>query len=159
MIRPFGQVLAALVFLLATAAAAHDYMVGSLQIGHPYAPSTPSMARTAAAYLSITNKGNSADRLLSASSPRAEKVELHTHIMDNNIARMREVPAVDIAPGATVAFQQGGLHIMLIGLTAPLTVGEKVALTLRFERAGPVDVELAIERTARRPAASGHHGH
>jgi copper(I)-binding protein len=158
-IRTFGQFLAALTLLFATAAAAHEYTVGPLQIGHPYAPSTPSMARTAAAYLSITNKGDAADRLLSASSPRAEKVELHTHIMDNNIARMRELPAVDIAPGATVTFQQGGLHIMLIGLTAPLTVGEKVTLTLRFERAGPVDVELAIERTARRPAASDHHGH
>jgi periplasmic copper chaperone A len=158
-IRPIGHLLATVALLLSTAAASHEYTVGTLQIGHPYAPSTPSLARTAAAYLSITNKGDAADRLLAASSPRAQKVELHTHIMEDNIARMREVPAVDIAPGATATFQQGGMHIMLVGLTAPLTVGEKVPLTLRFERAGSVDVELVVERTARRPAASEHHGH
>lgn len=150
--------IAAAFILAAPSASAHDYKIGDLAIAHPWGPPTPGLARSAAAYLRIVNNGTTADRLIAAASARAGIVELHTHIMDGGIARMRRVEAVEIAPGATVTFQPGGLHVMLMGLTAPMTEGERVKLMLTFEKAGQIEVEIFIERPRRDAPAAGH-GH
>jgi periplasmic copper chaperone A len=96
-----------------------------------------------AGFVTIRNSG-AADRLLSASTPAAGRTELHTMIRDGDVMRMREVEAIAVPAGGAVTLAPGGLHIMLIGLTRPLAVGEAVPLTLVFERAGSVTVELAI---------------
>ena len=93
----------------------------------------------------LKNEGKTADRLLSAASPAAAKVELHAHINDNGVMRMREVNAIDLAPDATVKLAPGGLHVMLLGLTEPLKKGKAVPLTLTFEKAGSVTVEVAVQ--------------
>jgi len=147
---------AAALAALAPAALAHDFTLGQLFIGHPYAPATPGAARTGAAYLSIENRGTAADRLLAAATPAADKTELHTHIMDGNVARMRQVVAIDIAAGGKVELKPGGLHVMLIGLKQPLRDGDKFPLTLTFEKAGAVTVEIAVQQ---RRATGGHSGH
>jgi copper(I)-binding protein len=135
---------------------AHEYKVGELQIGHPYTRSTPPGAVTAAAYLSVENKGRTADRLLRAASPVAGLVELHSMSMDGNIMRMRAVPTVEVAPGAAVKFAPGSLHVMLQDLKRPLKKGERIPLTLTFAHAGEVKVELAVEDAA---AGSGRGDH
>ena len=102
------------------------------------------------------NGGAQPDRLLSAATPAARVVELHTMERDGDVMRMRPVRDIVVAPGATVELRPGGFHIMLIGLTAPLQQGARVPLTLRFERAGEVQVELAVEAAGARGSAHHH---
>ena len=111
-----------------------------------------------AGYLTIANHGTAPDRLLSASSPAAGRLELHTHIREGDVMRMREVPSIEIPPGRTVTFQPGGLHLMMIGLKQPLRQGETVPVTLRFERTGEVQVALAVLAAGARGPTGGATG-
>jgi copper(I)-binding protein len=112
---------------------------------------------TGAGFLAIANRGAAADRLVGASSPIARVTEIHTHIREGDILRMRPVAAVELPPGGTVTLQPGGFHLMLIGLKEPLIQGQAVPVTLRFERAGEVQVMLAVQPAgARGPMAHGH---
>ncbi len=101
--------------------------------------------RTSAAYMTIENRSGTLDRLVSAASPVARVVELHTHLMDGGVMRMRPVNAIEVKPGEPAVLRPGGLHLMLIDLSRPLRAGETVPLTLRFENAGEIPVELAIQ--------------
>jgi copper(I)-binding protein len=128
----------------ALAAAAHGYTAGTLKIGHPWSRATVA-GQPGGGFLKIENTGKTPDRLLGGSTPAAERVELHTMAMDGNVMRMREVPAIDLPPGQTVVLEPGRLHLMLMGLKAPLKADTKVPLTLKFEKAGEVQVELKVE--------------
>lgn len=135
-------------------ALAHDYRVADLAIAHPW--SRPAIqGGTGAGFMVIRNAGSAPDRLLSAASPAARAVELHTHAQEGGIMRMRPVPDIPIPPGAEARLAPGGLHVMLIGLNRPFRAGDRVPLTLTFERAGTVVVELAVEAGAR----GGDHAH
>jgi copper(I)-binding protein len=138
---------AALAAASAIPAAAHDYTLATLKIAHPYARATPPGADIGGAYLTIDNKG-AADRLVAASSPAAARVELHTMSMDNGVMRMHEVKAIDLPAGGEVQLKPGGLHMMLVGLKAPLAEGTRVPLKLTFEHAGSIDVDVAVESMA-----------
>jgi len=107
-------------------------------------------------YMTVRNAGAQPDRLLSASSPAAGRVELHTHIRDGEVMRMRAVDAIPIPAEGAATLQPGGLHLMLVGLTRPLREGESVPVTLRFERAGEVTVELAVQAAGARAPGAGH---
>ena len=155
MIRLFCIVLSSL-SMVATQVVAHEYDLGTLHIGHPYARSTPPGASAGAAYLSIANRGKTADSLVRASTPRAQATELHSMSMDGNIMRMRQVQSVSAAAGATVKLEPGGLHIMLTGLKQPLKTGERFPLTLFFEKAGQLTVEIVVQDAS---AAGGHADH
>ncbi|CAO3435714.1 copper chaperone PCu(A)C [Azospirillum endophyticum] len=138
-------------------ALAHSYKAGPIEIGHPWARATAPSAPNGGAYLSLTNTGTTEDHLVSASTPVAEKAELHTHLNENGVMKMREVPPIAIAPGQEVKLAPGGLHIMLLGLKHPLEKGARIPLTLRFEKAGAVDVEIAVEAAGQSaPQAEGH---
>jgi copper(I)-binding protein len=106
--------------------------------------------------MKIENTGKAADRLVGASTPAAERVELHTMAMDGNVMRMREVAAIDLPPGQTVALEPGRLHLMLMGLKSPLKADTKVPLTLKFEKAGEVQVELKVEAADAGPGGHQH---
>jgi copper(I)-binding protein len=140
--RWLGPVLA---LMLAQPALAHEYTAGGLEIGHPYAIETAATAKTAAGYLSVTNSGAEADRLLAveAAFPRVEVHETRTDA--DGVARMLPVEAVEIPPGATVTLAPRGMHVMFMGLEAPWTAGEEIPATLVFERAGKVPVVFAVE--------------
>lgn len=125
---------------------AHDYRQGDLVIDHPWARTTAPQQANGGAYLTITNGGSTADRLLAAESPVAGRVELHTHDVDSQgVMRMRQVEAIDLPAGETTALRPGGLHVMLIGLEDRLVEGEQFPLSLVFERAGRVEVEVTVE--------------
>lgn len=109
--------------------------------------------RHGAVFMTLTGKGDG-DRLTSASSPVAERVELHETVMDQGIMKMREVVGMVIPPGATVTLQPGGLHIMLMSLKQPLKEGDSVPLTLVFEKAGAVNTTAHVTK-AGAPAAHG----
>ncbi len=136
----------------------HDYAIQKLHIGHPYARATPPGATTAGAYLSIENKGTTADRLLRVVSPIAGLGELHSMSMDGSVMRMRAVPSIEIPAGATVKFAPGGLHVMLQDLKRPLKQGDRVPVILTFERAGEAKVELSVTDMAGGSGGNQAHG-
>lgn len=124
---------------------AHDFKAGDLLIDHPWARVTAPQQPNGAAYFTVANEG-AADRLLEAQSPIAARVELHTHDVDSaGVMRMRQVEAIDLEAGETTALEPGGVHVMLIGLEDRLVEGEAFPLTLVFEKAGTVEVEVAVE--------------
>lgn len=128
-----------------------------IDINDAYARATPPGAPVGAVYFELRNQDTANDRLLSAESPVAERTEVHTHTMEDGVARMHEVPAVELPPGATVAFQPGGYHIMLIELKAALVEGETLPLTLVFERAGEVSLTVPIKKVTTLKGQDRHH--
>nr|WP_297350925.1 copper chaperone PCu(A)C [uncultured Caldimonas sp.] len=157
------RLLATLLCFIAPAlpALAHEYTAGDLHIGHPWARPTVAGQKSGGAFLKVENRGAAADKLLSARADIAESTEVHAMTMDGNVMRMRELPELPIAAGQTVELKPGGLHLMFMGLKSPLTVGQSVPVTLRFERAGEVTVEVKVEApaTAAPKPASGHDHH
>jgi|ERR1700733_1902145 copper(I)-binding protein len=138
--------LAALCAVLAHPAFALDYKLGAIEIGQPWTRATPATAESGGGYLVLKNTGATPERLIAVKSPAAAKVEIHEMKMDGNIMRMREVEkGIEIPPGATVELKPGGFHVMFMGLKTPFAKDTKVPLTLVFEKAGSVDVELAVE--------------
>ena len=117
----------------------------------------PTVAGQAAGggFLKITSP--TADRLIAASAPVSKSVELHTMQMDGNVMRMRQLPAIDIPAGKTVELRPGGLHVMFIGLAQPLDIGATFPLTLRFEKAGEVKVDVKVMTRAAMPAMDHKH--
>lgn len=139
-------VVAATLFLFASNAAGHEFLAGDLIITHPWARATAAATVPGVGYLVIENTGAEDDRLLGAGSSAAAGVELHRTVIEDGIARMRPAPdGLALPAGAVVELAPGGHHFMLMGLAAPLAAGTRVPLTLRFERAGEVAVELAVE--------------
>ena len=150
-------ILSSAVALFGLPAAAHDYTLGSLKIGHPWARATPPTAPSGGGFLTVTNTGTTADRLVSATSPAAGQVQVHEMKMDGTIMRMRELEnGLEIPPGATVALAPGGLHLMMMGLKAPLKEATRVPVTLVFEKAGKIDIELQVMALGASPDAHKH---
>jgi len=117
--------------LIAGVASAHEYTVGSLFVGHPFARASAGPAKVGAAYLTIRNDGGEPDQLIAVSTSRAEQVQMHTMDMANGVMVMRELPhGLTVKPGDTVKLEPGGIHLMLMGLKGPLKEGEKFPLTL-----------------------------
>jgi copper(I)-binding protein len=143
---------------IATPAHAHDFRAGPLLIDHPYA--TPSLAGTpnGAAYLrGIHNRGGSPDRLMAASTPLAERVELHEMSTEGDVMRMREVPAIDLPAGQKVQLRHGQrYHLMLINLRQPLKLGDRFDLTLKFEKAGETTVKAWVQKPRDSGGDGGH---
>lgn len=136
---------AALAAGIAGSATAHGYKAGPIEVEHPWARATAGSVPNGAAYLVLTDHGSAPDRLVSASSPAAERAELHMHMMDNGVMKMRPVDAIEVTPGSSTTLAPGGLHIMLFGLREPLVKGKAFPLTLVFEKAGAVTVEVDVQ--------------
>ena len=138
--------LLAILSLWGGAAAAETYTVGAIEIGNPWARATPKGAPVGGAYMTITNKGAEADRLIGISSPVASKLEVHQMTMDKGVMSMRPVPGgLEIKPGQTVMLNPESFHVMLMGLKQPLTQGERIKATLDFAKAGKLDLEFVVE--------------
>lgn len=129
-----------------------------IRVEDSWARASLGQARNGAAYMVVHAVGAQPDRLVAASSPVAGKVELHNHIMVGNVAQMRPVDAIEVVPGSPTMLQPGGLHLMLLDLRAPLQSGQSFPVTLRFERAGEVVIQVEIRpaRPGQAPPAGGH---
>lgn len=114
-----------------------------ISVENAWARATPPGALNGAAYFALRNDGP-ADRLIGVKSPTAEKSEIHTHVAEGGMMRMQHVPVLDVAAGSDVEFGPGGLHVMLMGLHAPLRAGEKLELTLVFEQAGEIEITIGV---------------
>lgn len=138
--------------LLASPAWAQDYKLGSLEISQPWTRATAPTARAGGGFVIITNKGATPDRLVSARSTTSAKVEIHEMKMDGNVMRMRELDkGLDIPPGSTVELKPGGYHLMFMELKAPFAKDSKVPVTLVFEKAGSIDIELPVQAIGAQP--------
>jgi copper(I)-binding protein len=147
----------ALLFLGAQTVLAHEFKVGDLEIGHPWSRATPAGAKVAGGYFTITNKGGTADRLLSISSDISEKAELHEMAVKDGVMTMRPVAGgLEIPAGGKVALAPGGYHLMFVGLKRHPKQGEKFSATLTFEKAGAVSVDFAVEGMGETGAMDDH---
>jgi copper(I)-binding protein len=153
---------AALVAGFGATVVAQQFKAGSVVVEKPWIRATPGGAKVAAGYMTIENTGGEADRLMGASMSRSGRVEVHETLTERGVAKMRERSGgIEIKPGEKVEFKPGGLHVMFMELNAPLKAGESVSGTLRFEKAGTVEVEYKVEAVGAkgRSSGGGHHGH
>jgi periplasmic copper chaperone A len=118
----------------------------SITVEQPWARATPTGAKTGAVYMTLDNKSGTADRLTGASSDVADKLQIHEMNVENGVMQMREVPGgLPIPAGGSVVLKPGSYHVMLIGLKKPLTAGEKIPMTLTFEKAGNISVTVPVQ--------------
>jgi copper(I)-binding protein len=113
--------------------AAAETAADETQVDEPYARAVPAVMDNSAMFMTLRNTGSREHALVRAGSDAAKVVELHTHINDNGVMRMRPVPKIDIGAGGATVLKPGGLHVMLIGLQRPLEVGDTVNVDLEFE--------------------------
>jgi copper(I)-binding protein len=135
-------------------AQAHGYKLGELEIEHPWTRATSSA--NGVAYLIVDNKGKQDDKLIAATTSIADMPMLHVNYMDGEVMKMRMVDAIPVPAGGKAELKPGSYHIMLMGLKAPLKEGDMVPLTLTFEKAGKIDVQLKVEAAGAAEPAHSH---
>ncbi|MFU8883711.1 MAG: copper chaperone PCu(A)C [Rhodobacterales bacterium] len=149
-------------FLAASAAIlmATTAFANGVEVQDPYARSASNMATTGAAFMVIHNHGGPDDRLIGATSEVAARVELHTHREDaNGVMRMIHVEeGFDLPSDGEIIMERGGHHVMFMGLNAPLVQGDVIDVTLIFETAGEVVVQVPVDMK-RQPGEGAHAGH
>jgi copper(I)-binding protein len=138
----------ALMLAFAGIALARDFQAGDISIQHPWSRPTMEGMSMGVGYLTLINRGKTADTLVAVSSPAADSVEIHETRMVDGMARMRPRADIALAPGSTVKLEPNGIHLMLVGLRAPLTAGSTLPLTLEFRGAGRVTIEATVENPA-----------
>jgi len=143
------RVLAAGLFLWMSSA------FSQVSVEDAWARPTPPSAKLGAGYLTVVNPG-AADRLVGAASPAAARVEMHVTLRDGEIMRMREVKAFDLPAQGRLELKPAGAHLMFVDLKRPFKAGDKVPVTLQFEKAGEVKVDLLV---GRQPVQPEHHKH
>ena len=139
-------------------ARATEQVVGDLKLTAPWIRASVPGQVNGAGYIQIDNKAAQADRLISVTTNGVNRVELHTIITDNGVAKMREVPGIDVPANGAVKLMPGGFHIMFLGLTAPFKADTTVPVTLKFEKAGEVKVDFEIKPPTYNPGATSGHG-
>jgi len=140
-------------------ARADEIKAGDLVITQAWSRATPKGAKTGGAYLTIENKGTAPDTLLSGSADVAGSVQVHEMSMENGVMKMRPLEkGLAIEPGKTVKLAPGGYHLMLMDLKSPLKKGDKLPLTLEFEKAGKVQVSFDVQDVGAQGPASGGKG-
>ncbi|PSU34017.1 copper chaperone PCu(A)C [Photobacterium lutimaris] len=143
--KTIKSILLGSLFALTSSAYAHEYNVGDLQIDQPWSKQVPPTSQVAAAFFNVMNHSNNNDELLSASSPIAEKTELHAHMHEDGMMKMREVEIIDIPAHDLQALKPGGYHIMFFNLKEVPQLGESFSLTLTFKNAGSVEIDVKVE--------------
>jgi copper(I)-binding protein len=134
-----------LALLSSSLALAEHVKIGNLIIAAPYVRAMVPGAPVGGGYMTITNTGNADDRLVAASSPRAATVQIHEMKMDNDVMIMRELADGLVIPaGKTVELKPGGYHVMFMKVAEPFLQGQTVRATLRFEKAGSVDIDFPV---------------
>ena len=139
--RRFVVLLLALLAMVPIAAWAQS---GSVTVNDAWTRPTAGFVKTAAVYFTIVNSGSTADRLIAAGSPAADRAEAHINIREGDIIRMRRVISVDVPADSKTIFQPNGFHVMLTGLKTSLKAGDSVSLSLQFAGAGVITVPVTV---------------
>lgn len=145
-----ARYIAAFAVLASIVANAHaqDGTSRSIKVTGAWSRVAPPNAPVLGGYLSITNGGNEPDELVKVTSPISDDVQIHTSSIEDGMAKMRRVTeGVEVPAGATVTFEPGGLHLMLLRPKARPAEGETLRVTLTFRNAGEVEADLAVSRS------------
>lgn len=138
--------------------AGHQMKSASVRVEDAWARATPGLVKNGGAYFSATNSGEHADRIVGVTSDMAARTELHTHINDKGVMRMRQVKGgIEVPAGGKVTFKPGGLHIMFIGLHKPLKKGDSFPVTLTFEKAGKQTFDVKVMGVGAMKGGMKHH--
>lgn len=129
---------------------------GAVEIHEPWSRASAGMARAGGAFMMLKNTGEEDRAVVSAASDVAEKVELHTHIKDGEVMKMRQVEKIDIPAGGTTMLQPGSYHVMLIGLHAPLEEGQAFDITLTLDNGDTATVPTHVKGVGAMSAGGGH---
>jgi periplasmic copper chaperone A len=135
-------------------AAAHEVANKGVMVAHPWLRATPGGSTIGAAFMEIRTDKGVTDRLISASSPVAGHIEVHTHTMEGDVMKMRKIDAIDLKAGESHVLKPMGEHMMLFDLKQPLKEGDQVKLQLTFEKAGVLEIDGSVEAVG----ANGPHG-
>jgi len=142
-------ILAALIAAVATPSLAE------IQIRNAYARSGMPGASSGGAYMTIVNTGPMADRLIGVATEEARKIQLHSNILVDGVAQMREITSgITLEPGTLTVLMRGGNHLMLMGLVTPLLQDDTIRITLIFEQAGEILIEIPVDYLAIDPLGS-----
>jgi periplasmic copper chaperone A len=153
-------VIAITALAFASAALAHGFKVGDIEIGHPYARAMLPGAEVGGGYLKLTNEGGTDDRLVSAVSDRAGSIQLHEMKIDNGVMIMRELQGgIAVPKGKSVELKPGGYHVMFMNVKQPFKEGETIKATLTFEKAGSIEVEFVVGAPAGGTPEMSHDNH
>ncbi len=143
--------------MFATPARAEEVRAGDLVITQAWSRATPGGAKVGGGYLTIENRGSAPDRLIGGSADVADKVQVHEMTMNNGVMTMRPLDkGLVIEPGKTVKLAPGGYHLMLLDLKSPLKQGDKLPITLEFEKAGKVSLSLDVQSIGAQGPASAN---
>lgn len=143
-------------------ASAHEYSKGELHIAHPWSLELPPNAPNVAAYFVVHNNGKADDRLLSVDTPVSSDAQLHEHVMTSAGAmKMQQVASIAVPAGKDVTFAPSAYHVMIMQPSdrSLLTDGKRFPLTLHFERAGDITVQVAVQKQPPADQAGGEHTH
>jgi len=144
----------------ASAHACDEIAIGDIVISGPFSRATLPNAPVAGGFLTLANTGAEDDRLVAASAPVARETQIHEMAMAGDVMKMRQLPeGIPLPAGETVVLQPGGLHLMFMGLEAALVEGETVPVTLLFEKAGEITIDMPVAAAAADAPATGHAGH
>lgn len=117
-----------------------------VEVIDPWAREIPPNMTTSAGFLTLKNNGSVEHKLVGAESPVTGMVELHTHINDQGVMRMRPVENMPIPAGGTTELKPGGLHLMLMMLKKPIKAGDKLPITLVFEDGSRKEIQAEVRR-------------
>jgi copper(I)-binding protein len=130
--------------------------IGGITIREAWARASMGQTGTSAVYMTLEASGGQGDRLVAAASPDAARAELHTSTMENGVAKMRPLAAIEVAPGGPTVLEPGGPHVMLMGLGRKLAEGDILPLSLTFEHAGTVELRVPVRGMGGGMSHGGH---
>jgi copper(I)-binding protein len=130
--------------------------IGGITIREAWARATMGQTGTSAVYMTLETSDGQGDRLVAAASPDAGRAELHTSIMEDGVAKMRPLAAIEVAPGEPTVLEPGGPHVMLVGLGRKLVEGDTLPLSLTFEHAGTVELQVPVRGMGGGISHGGH---
>lgn len=134
---------------LFTLAVCHNVLAADITIENAWARETVAGMSMGGVFMNINNPNRQADVLIGGNSPVSDKIEIHTHINDNGVMRMREVVGgLTLPTNQTVTLKPGSYHVMLMGLKAPLKAGDTFPLTLTFKHTPAQTVQVHIQSNA-----------
>lgn len=145
--KKISLLLASLTFSAGALAASAD----NVTVHEPYVRLAPPNAPATGAFMVIKNNGDKDVKVLKADNPASKVTELHTHLNEGGVMKMRPVAAIDIKAKGEAVLQPGGLHVMLINMNAPLKEGDSVPITLTFDDGSSKKVDAKVVR----PVAAG----
>ena len=148
--KQISMIVAGLLFSAGVLAAAAD----QITVVDPYVRLAPPNAPATGAFMVIKNNGEQDTKVIKAANPASKITELHTHLNEGGVMKMRPVAAIEVKAKGEAVLKPGGLHVMLIDLKAPMAEGDMVPITLTFDDGSSKTIDAKVMR----PTAGGMPG-